>query len=382
MSEAFNGARLETLRNLLGLTQNELGARLGLTQSLLSRIEHGHVPLSEDLAALASQTFGEPIKFFQVPLNAVPLGPVAYRKKSTTRAAERARISELYREASRVFHEISAASGYRTIAPQIDSASGDIERAADAIRDAAGVANDAAVRNATRMLERLGIGVVVDLDDEAQSHDRADVSGISMPTKNNERPLVATTSIARGDVQRMTLAHELGHLVLHRDAPSINCSIRHPQEQEAYFLGALVLAPRHVMAARISESATLRHFLGVKSEFGVSAGAAVVHAHRLGLISTDRYRGLQMQMQARKWKYDEPGEVAAESPKLFAQALSRAYPTSTYARASHELGTRPSRLHRWAHHAEGEANAVEPTGSPTNVTPLRGRSGESVRHVR
>ncbi|CAN7218291.1 ImmA/IrrE family metallo-endopeptidase [Microbacterium maritypicum] len=175
------------------------------------------------------------------------------------------------------------------------------------------------MRNATRMLERLGIGVVVDLDDEAQSHDRADDSGISMPTKNNERPLVATTSIAHGDVQRMTLAHELGHLVLHRDAPSINCSIRHPQEQEAYFLGALVLALRQVMAARISESATLRHFLGVKSEFGVSVGAAVVHAHRLSLISTDRYRGLQMQMQmqmqARKWKYDEPGEVAAESPK-------------------------------------------------------------------
>ncbi|WP_167254636.1 MULTISPECIES: helix-turn-helix domain-containing protein [Microbacterium] len=65
MSEAFNGARLETLRNLLGLTRNELGARLGLTQSLLSRIEHGHVPLSEDLAALASQAFGEPIKFLQ-----------------------------------------------------------------------------------------------------------------------------------------------------------------------------------------------------------------------------------------------------------------------------------------------------------------------------
>jgi Zn-dependent peptidase ImmA (M78 family) len=202
--------------------------------------------------------------------------------------------------------------------------------------------------------------------------------------KNNERPLVATTSIARGDVQRMTLAHERGHLVPHRDAPSINCSIRHPQEQEAYFLGALVLAPCQVRAARISESATLRHFLGVKSEFGVSAGAAVVHAHRLGLISTDRYRGLQMQMQmqARKWKYDEPGEVAAESPKLFAQALSCAYPTSTYARASHELGTRPSRLHRWAHHADGEANAVEPTGSPTNVRPLRGRFGESVRQAR
>lgn len=375
MSEAFNGARLEALRNLLGLTQSELGARLGLAQSLLSKIEHGHVPLSEDLAALASQTFGEPIKFFQIPLNAVPLGPVAYRKKSTTRAAERARVSELYREASRVFHEISAASGYRTIAPQLDRAHGDIERTADSIREAAGIAHDAPVRNATRLLERLGVGVVVDLDEDAHSHDRADVSGISMPTRNNERPLVATTSIARGDVQRMTLVHELGHLVLHRDAPSISCSNRHPQEQEAYFLGALVLVPRRAMASRVSESATLRHFLGVKSEFGMSAGGAVVHAHRLGLISTDRYRGLQMQMQARKWKYEEPGEVAPESPKLFAQALVQAYPTSTYARASHELGVRPARLHRWAHRADAAASSQELSAPRASVTPLRRRMG-------
>lgn len=374
MSEAFNGARLEALRNLLGLTQSELGARLGVAQSLLSKIEHGHVPLSEDLAALASQTFGEPIKFFQIPLNAVPLGPVAYRKKSTARAAERARVSELFREASRVFHEISAASGYRTIAPQLDRAHGDIERTADSIREAAGITRDAPVRNATRLLERLGVGVVVDLDDDAQLHDRADVSGISMPTRNNERPLVATTSIARGDVQRMTLAHELGHLVLHRDAPSINCSSRHPQEQEAYFLGALVLVPRRAMASRVSESATLRHFLGVKSEFGMSAGGAVVHAHRLGLISNDRYRGLQMQMQARKWKYEEPGEVTPESPKLFAQALVQAYPTSTYARASHELGVQPARLHRWAHRADAAARGRELPAPTASVTPLRRRA--------
>lgn len=365
MRDAYNGARFEVLRHIQGLTQREFGARLDLTQSQLSRIEHGTSPLTEDVAARASQVFGEPLSFFRVTTAPVPLGPAAFRRKAATKASERDRVSELYREAARVFHRISEESGYHQIDADLLRDDGDIEEASARVRSLAGLAPEQPVKNVVRMLERLGVGVVTTLDEEDFAQDRADLSGISMPTANNRRPVVATTSIGRGDVQRMTLAHELGHVVLHHDAPAINCSSRHPQEKDAYAVAASILAPRRVMEKRIHERSTLRDFLSLKAEFGLSASGGVMHARRLGIISDDRARALHMQIQARQWKYDEPVDVPHEKPLLLKQAMAKVYPTSTYARASHELGVRPERLIRWADGRHDDA----PTATITVLRP-------------
>jgi Zn-dependent peptidase ImmA (M78 family)/transcriptional regulator with XRE-family HTH domain len=365
MSEEFFGARLQSLRHLNGLTQREMGNRLGITQSNLSRFERGTVPLPDHLAAAASAAFGEPLSFFQVSTTDEPAGPLAFRKKSTMKAAQRDRVDILYREASRVFALVSAKSSYVEFdARQAEESTP--EKVATLLRALAGLGVTEPVRNVTRLLERLGVGVVADLDEDVPDLELKDVSGITMPSRNNKRPLIATMSINRGDVQRLTIAHELGHLVLDRNAATVSCSSRSPQERAAFSVGASLLAPPEVMRKRVNEASTLRVYMELKAEYGISIGALVFHAHRLGLISNERYRTLQIQMVSRGWRDTEPVEVVIEKPALFHQALSKIYPTGTYARASHDLGVAPSRLRRWS---ASEGMEV-PLG---NVTTLRPR---------
>jgi Zn-dependent peptidase ImmA (M78 family)/transcriptional regulator with XRE-family HTH domain len=346
MLDAFNGARLETLRHLYGLSQSELGLRLGIAQSRLSRIERGDLALPAELAAAASEQFGEPLAFFHVPSGAVPLGPAAFRRKASTKAVERDRISTLYAEAARSFAAVSEASGYREFdAPDVLSSP---EHIAAEVRLAQGLTPTQPIRNVTRLIERLGIGVVAELDEPQHAHDGADAAGITMPTVHNRRPLIATMSIGRGDVQRLTLAHELGHMILDRRAAIINCSSRSPQERAAFAFASALLIPPEIVARRITETSTLRHYVELKSEFGMSASAIIMAARRTGAITETRARTLQIQHSSRGWRHEEPVDVELEKPMLVQQALAKAYPSATFARASHALGIAPARLRRWS----------------------------------
>lgn len=360
MSNGFNGVRFEVLRHIHGLTQREFGERIGITQSKLSRVERGDVPPSEELVVRASAEFGEPRAFFEVPADALAVGPLAFRKKASTPAAEKNRVSALFLEASRVFAHISEASNYRTFTAA-EGLTAEPKRAAERVRIGLGMDTTAAVRNVTRSLERLGVGVVSDLDDDRWKSGRADASGFSMPTVKSMRPLVATVAIERGDVQRMTLAHELGHLILDRGAPQVHCSPRSPQERAAFEFGAAFLLPVSVLQARIHEQSTLRDYLGVKAEYGISVGAIVMHAKRFGVVTESRARTLQIQLSSRGWRDAEPVEVVRENPLLFKQALSQIFPTSTYAKASHALGVAPDRLRRWGDDSANDSSLAKVT---------------------
>ncbi|WP_181028761.1 ImmA/IrrE family metallo-endopeptidase [Rathayibacter sp. AY1A4] len=367
MSEApLNGARLETLRRIHGLTQRDLGARLSIHPSQLSRIESGEKPLVSSLAHAASSAFGEPLSFFTVSNNPVHLGPPAFRRRAAATAQEQARIQELFREAARVFFLVSQASGYHAAALPVVIDSSDPERLAEDLRRETGIGRTAPIANLVRTLERLGVGVVTDLD-EAHEADRRDISGIAMPTVQNERPIVATPMIGRGDVQRMTLAHELGHLIFDGRAATISCSTRSPQEKRAFAFGSAFLLPRTVVEDRITDASTLRDYLEVKADYGISAKAVMYRAMRLGLISEARHRTLSIQHSSRGWTQEEPVAVAVESPLLVSQALTRVYPTATFARASHELGVAPERLRRWTGRLESDEAHTAP------VTVLRQR---------
>jgi len=370
-SDTFNGARLETLRHIHGLTQRQLGERIGVTQSQLSRLERGDAPLSAELATVASEAFSEPLRFFQVPPSVATAGPVAFRRKAAMRAPERDRVTALYQEASRAFAHVSEASGYHEFVSDFGGRFDDPAGAAAAVRAEVGLTGEQPVRNVTRLLERLGIGVVSDLEADHDDESRGDVSGITVPFKHNRRPLVATLSIGRGDVQRLTIAHELGHLILDRNAPTVSCATRSPQEQAAFALGRALLMPPSVLTTRVSESSTLKQLLELKSEFGMSVGAIVYYANRIGAISDARARTLQIQIASRGWREREPVDVTPEKPMLLRQAMAKVYPAGTVARASHDLGIEPSRLRRWL--GEDAVSVRDDVRTASNVTRMRFR---------
>ncbi len=51
----MNASELKTLRHTLGLTQDELGKRLGITRNAVAKLEAGHNRMSKPVAMLCQQ---------------------------------------------------------------------------------------------------------------------------------------------------------------------------------------------------------------------------------------------------------------------------------------------------------------------------------------
>lgn len=364
------GQRLTTLRNIYGLTQRDLATRLGVTQSFLSHVTHGARPMPAALVVDACEKFGLPAAFFTVQPTPAELGHVTFRKNSRASARDEARVVGLYGEAARLFYGVSEASGYRAAAlPDAADYNHDAERVAEAMRAAAGLGPQDPVPNATRAIERFGIGVVdnlLHLGEEARGH-----TAVSRPSRYNDRPLVALVAELPGAVKRLTLLHEAGHLIFDRDLPGPVPSTRSPEERRAYKFAGAFLLPQVVVHTRVSESLNLHGYLPIKADYGISVGAIIMRARDLRVISADRARSLQIQLSSQGWRTEEPVPVADEKPLLLGQAIRKVYGKQAIARAAHATGTAPTWINEWTHSHSGTL-APEP-GKVIDLTTVRER---------
>ncbi len=355
------GQRLTALRQIYGLTQGDLAERLGVTQSFLSHIARGARPMPESLAVDASREFGLPVSFFTVQQSSAEMGPVTFRKNSRASARDEGRVVALYDEAARVFRAISEESGYRAAdLPDPAYYEHDAELLAEAMRSAAGLGPEEPVLNATRALERLGIGVVDNLDhlnDDTRGH-----TAVSRPSRHVSRPLVALVAEVPGAVKRLTVLHEVGHLVFDRDLAGPVSGTRSAEEKRAYNFAGAYLIPERVVRHRVSETLNLHGYLPIKADYGISVGAIIMRARDLGVISAHRARSLQIQLSSQGWRTNEPVPVADEKPVLFGQALRKVYGKQATAKAAHHLGTAPAWINAWTH-----AHAEPPVSEPGKV---------------
>jgi len=368
-SHRANGQRLTALRHIHGMTQATLAERVDISQSFLSQVERGIRPVPDSIVLRASVEFGLPISFFAVQPTRMDDEPVTFRKTSRARAKDEERVSALYNEAARLFRTVSAESGYAAAdLPDPTDFRDDPEEVAIAMRRAAGLDADDPVLNATRCLERFGIGVVDRLDENSLGGGH---TGISRPSRLNDRPLVALADDVPGAVKRLTLLHEAYHLIADRDLAGPITSTRSPEEQRAFHFAGAFLLPGKVVRRRVSESLNLHGYLPIKADYGISVSAIIRRARDLGVISNQRYRSLSIQLSSQGWRTNEPVEVADERPLLLGQALNKVFGTQAIARASHAVGVTPEWILRWTH-----GTAEKTASNQSNVIDLstvRGR---------
>ncbi len=342
---SINGQRFGTLRRLFSLTQKGLAEQLGVGQSFLSQIERGTRPAPALLALTAGEQFGLPESFFTVPTSPLETRPATYRKTSRATVKEDDRIGELYNEASRLFMELSERSGYRTgELPDPGDFGDDPELVAIRLRQAAGLDATEPVLNVTRSLERLGFGVIDELDEPRHESEH---SGITRPAPWMERPLIALTSPAPGGVKRFTLAHEAYHHIADRHLPGPITSRRSAEEVRAFRFAGAFLLPAPVVRERISEHTPLNGYLAVKADYGITVSAMIHRAKDLGVISPGRAKSLYIQWSSSGWRKDEPVDVPDERPMLLAQAAQKVYGRHPVQRAAMDVGTSPAWIQRW-----------------------------------
>jgi Zn-dependent peptidase ImmA (M78 family) len=318
------GLRIRQVRDLLGWTQKKLESESGVDQGLLSRIEAGAEPKPETLAAIAAAT-GYPPSWFLRPMSEFPDGTVQFRKKAaaTQRADRRAR-----RRLEVSVELVDAALGDTGLSipqvrfPLLDPPQNldDIEAAAQTMRDRLGLSARGPVPHMMRALERAG-AIVVPLDGDLEHHD-----GLSVwPDPDGGRPIIGFKSEMPGDRLRFTLAHEAGHLAMHRHGVPDG----HDAELEANQFAGALLMPRHdAIKAFEGHTVTLRYLANLKAQWGIAIQALIKRAAAIGAIDKEREQLLFRQVGARGWRKNEPVQVDQEEPALIRRILERAYPDS------------------------------------------------------
>lgn len=337
------GERVRTLRELLGLTQVRLAEIASVSQSWLSEVETGSRDVEPDQLRSIAVATGTPMKFFFVQLSTVPLDSLRFRKLASASKVTTRRIHAFYGESYRVAEDLLETGQYpHAPLPYATSEkleADDIECFANLTREALRLAPDKPIPHLTRVLERAGIAtapIILTNFDTGELGSAGHHFGVSYWGGVGELALIGFFPGQQGDRDRFTMAHELGHLVLHTFRPRTA-----DPEREANLFAAALLVPRDRVLTDISERTSLTGYARLKATWGVSIQALIMRGAAVGVIGEVRKRSLFVQLSQQGWRRNEPVLVGQESPLLLWTLLSRRFGDRPYRAAADELAIHP-----------------------------------------
>lgn len=306
------GEALETARRAAGITQQELAATAGVTQAALSRYESDlRDPDQATLASLAQALGVTPELLEHAGRMPGALAAEAHMRRRATAPATawrrtEARLNMLRLHASHLFEEVSMRAD-RTV-PTFDPFDVAPHEAATLVRMQWRMPIGP-VRSVISWLESAGVLVV-------QEPLGRRVDGASQ--WSGDHPIVLITSDAPVDRRRLTLAHELGHLVLHSEGPGDEA------ERQANLFAAEFLMPADVIRPQL-KNLTLGRLTDLKRQWGVSMQAIIERARELEMLTNEQRTSLYKKMSAKGWRTHEPaGDLIPEETPTLSTAIAEA----------------------------------------------------------
>ena len=315
--------RLKQLRMSRGLSLDALVASMGhvVTKQALSKYECGKAHPSPIVLNKLADTFKVKASYF-LKEPQVSIRFIGYRKGSTLPKRDQGRIESLVKEVLEDRVSLQAMTGWPNgnhlpIHTHRISKIEDTERAAEALRTNWKLGQDP-ISSMVGMLEDHHIHVI-----EIDAIDKFDgicAVAVDEATQTQAAGLVTSKDVS-GERQRLSLAHELGHLVL---------KIGHglDEEKAAFRFGAAFLAPAQMVYREIGtkrDTIFREELLLLKKRFGMSVQALVRRLLDLNVISEGYYRHWMMLINRLQWKRREPGELEPEQSQWLRQTALRAY---------------------------------------------------------
>lgn len=302
----INGRRVRQGRELRGLTQAVLSEALGIDQTMVAHIERGTKQPSDELLVALSTELHLPASFFrQCSPPEFPKGSLLFRSKS---GIGKRTISQAHAHAELVFELVLKLSDRASLMPIRLPIESDPIEAARQVRKALHLQGGPFL-HLVRSVERLGV-ITIPLPELRDCDAFAVWAG---PARTY--PVIGLVVGKANDRTRMNVAHELGHLVLHRDLLGGTQEL----ETHAYRFAAELLMPANDIAEDISsEKLTLFRLASLKKKWQVSMQALARRARDLDVISDRQFRYLMQQMSIKGWRTEEPtfGQGQAELPRL------------------------------------------------------------------
>lgn len=317
----MNASRLKAIRVARALTLDQLSDAMGgvVTKQALSKYERGaSVPSPRVLVALARALRVKAIDLATDPATEVRV--LAFRKRSAfSKTAQQTIESQVALDLERraELQELvdQRCAGDMPLRAFPVGTLDEVESAAEALRDHWSLGRDP-------------LDQMVDVLEDHCFH----VMGVDAPEQFDgmsavaeiDGEAVAVAVVSRNGVcrerQRLSLGHELGHLVM---APQDQVD----EEKAVFRFSSAFLAPRETLLREVGARRTdvmSAELLILKRRFGMSLAALVYRLHDLGVLSDRYYQEWWRHINRMGWRKTEPEETPAEEPRWLMQSTLRA----------------------------------------------------------
>ncbi len=309
VSLPLRGEMVTLAREERGQTQEQLALLLGVKQGTLCKLENGILAPSDDLRIKLAEVLDRPAEFFAYagPIEAPTF--VQYRRKTNIVPAVMksfwARITLATLEVRKLLVSAELVTQKLPCIDPDECAEGVIEVARRIRR--MWKLPPGPIRNLMRLVENSGC-LVVRLDFGTRKIDGC--SGFV-----DELPVIFINTGLSAARQRLTIAHELGHLIMHR-YPSEEA------EDEAFLFASELLAPGNELEPTL-RPLSMDKLARLKLYWGISMQALIKRAESLGAIQPSTMRYYWAKITQSGYRESEPydEEQVSEKPSLLNEII-------------------------------------------------------------
>ena len=320
------GRRLAAARARAGLSLRDLAGAMGsvVSAQAIGKYERGEMQPSPPVMRALGSALQVPESYLR-GRSEVRLESVEFRRNRLTSRGEEAAIKRRVLAAVERYLEVEelvGVAGGRWVPPaglpiSVRSPE-EAEDAAARLRASWRLGIDA-LPNIAEFLEGRGIKVITLVLPGS-------VSGLGCLARRRRGapvPVIALNDSDTGERQRLTLAHELGHLVLKIAENNLG-------EKAAFRFGAAFLMPAEFLWAEVGRkrrAVSLAELLQLKRIFGTSAQAIAYRLRDLGITGESTYRRMFERFEQLGWMrppYPEPHPMPKVEPQRIRRLCFRA----------------------------------------------------------
>lgn len=314
----FSGEKLRLARTFYGLTQQEVGEKIGVTRQFVHQIEIGaRTPSEETVPGFCALFSVNPEFFFREIKNPVTVDETYFRKLKKTPVALVNQTLSFGTFANRLVNILEDFLNLpQVLVPNYDvKCSDDVPKVANAVRRDLGLKLDSPIRSVSQTIEKCG-PIIFDF-----KHASSDLDALSI---SRARPIIIrSTTKQSGARLRFDFAHEFGHLVMHQGQNDHSDEL---EKQANRFAGCFIFpldSLRREFPTPVSGKFEWKKIYQLKKRWGLSVAAIIRQAYDASLLNELEYqranRYLSKTRQRKSEWYDD--YIPIEEPELLRKSL-------------------------------------------------------------
>ena len=324
----FNGSYLKKARNARKITAIELAKKVGISKQIISEYENKRKSPSLDILEKIAETLDFPMSFFmmQETFQHDFDTPAFYRSMISTTKSARLMAEEKFNWLLNLVFLLETFIEFPTVHfPDIECPSDPekisnnfIEEVATKVRRFWGL-QDGPISNSIWLLENNG-AIIIRRNLENSKLDAFSrwVDGRPFIILNDDKESASRS--------RFSLAHELGHLILHRNISESDLNKKNifdlVEEQANLFAGVFHF-PQSSFLGEVGKP-SLERFRLLKSKWKLSIGMMIKRAGQLNLVNERELHNLWINYGRRGWRSVEPldDKLDPEYPNVLIDAIN------------------------------------------------------------